>query len=107
MTPEEQELDDWVLSTLKRREGMVTDIHDFFTSAAIDSKWGADTPRAISNSNTCGKNLDDSLARLVAAKLIRVRSLRTGQDQFAKPIARNYTLTDPLEQFTRQVHQDS
>lgn len=103
MTKDEEELDAWVLETLRRREGMVTDFSDFFTMAGIDSKWGADTPRAIASSQTCHKNLEASLARLVEANLVLVQQVRVEQVLRGK----NYRLTDPLEQFTRQVHKDA
>ena len=97
MTHDEEFLDNWVLGALRRRGNQKCDFHDFFTMSAIDDKWGAETPVLLANSQTCKKYLSESLERLLDKKLLRRLEVPVGQTF--------YELCDPLESFTRQVHE--
>jgi hypothetical protein len=92
VTPDERFLDEWVLSVLRRRHSTNTDYCDFFTMAAIDDKWGAETPILLRDSNACRAYLSACLERLLEKKLIH--RLKT-----------YFKLTNPLESFVRQVHE--
>ena len=95
---EEKILDDYILNVLERRRGTRTDMYDILTMTAIDDKWGGDTPRLLGNSQTCHKFLQEAIERLRLRKLIMVEISQDGSHKFL-------LLTDPLEQFTRQVHE--
>jgi hypothetical protein len=95
---QERLIDDYIMDVLRRRRDTKTDVYDVITMVCIDTKWGREVPWLPSNSGNCHAHLRASINRLRRRGLVMVEISQNGSHRFL-------LLTNPLEQFTRQVHE--